>query len=58
MKEIEISMVVNVPDLENTDTIMAKFVHWVTENGWICGGGIKDITVKRKENGETVLKIV
>jgi hypothetical protein len=48
MKEIEINMVVNVPDSENTDTIMDKFVSWVAENGWICGGGVKDITEKRK----------
>ena len=49
MKEIEISMVVNVPDSENTDTIMDKFISWVSENGWICGGGVKDITEKRKK---------
>ena len=49
MKEIEISMVVNVPDSENTDTIMDKFIHWVSENGWICGGRVKDITEKRKK---------
>ena len=54
MKEIEITMVVNVPDSENTDTIMDKFVNWVTENGWICGGGVKDITQK-KENRKSVL---
>ena len=48
MKEIEITMVVNVPDSENTDTIMDKFVNWVAENGWICGGGVKDVTEKRK----------
>ena len=48
MKEIEINMVVNVPDSENTDTIMDKFINWVSENGWVCGGGIKDITEKRK----------
>lgn len=49
MKEIEITMVVNVPDSENTDTIMDKFINWVAENGWICGGGVKDITEKRKK---------
>jgi hypothetical protein len=48
MKEIEINMVINVPDSENTDTIMDKFINWVAENGWICGGGIKDITEKRR----------
>jgi len=57
MKEIEITMVVSVPDSENTDTIMDKFVSWVTENGWICGGGVKDITQK-KENGKSVLASV
>ena len=49
MKEIEINMVVNVPDSENTDTIMDKFINWVSENGWVCGGGVKDITEKRKK---------
>ena len=49
MKEIEINMVVNVPDSENTDTIMHKFIIWVSENGWICGGGVKDITEKRNK---------
>jgi hypothetical protein len=49
MKEIEVNMVVNVPDSENTDTIMDKFINWVAENGWICGGGVKDITEKRKK---------
>ena len=49
MKEIEINMVVNVPDSENTDTIMDKFINWVAEHGWICGGGVKDITEKRKK---------
>ena len=49
MKEIEINMVVNVPDSENTDTIMDKFIDWVSENGWVCGGGVKDITEKRSK---------
>jgi len=49
MKEIEINMVVNVPDSENTDTIMDKFISWVSENGWVCGGGVKDITEKWKK---------
>ena len=49
MKEIEINMVVNVPDSENTDTIMDKFISWVSEHGWVCGGGVKDITETRKE---------
>ena len=54
MKEIEITMVVKVPDSENTDTIMDKFVNWVMENGWVCGGGGKDITQK-KEHGKSLL---
>jgi hypothetical protein len=26
---------------------MDKFINWVSENGWVCGGGVKDITEKR-----------
>ena len=56
MKEIEISMVVNVTDSENTDTIMDKFINWVAENGWICGGGVKDITEKRKKLNSEIFR--
>ena len=56
MKEIEINMVVNVPDSENTDTIMDKFINWVADNGWICGGGVKDITEKRKKLNSEIFR--
>jgi hypothetical protein len=38
MKEFEIDMVVDVPDTEKADTILDKFLEWVTANGRICGG--------------------
>jgi len=49
MKEIEINMVLNVPESENADTVINKFVNWVVENGWVCGGGVKDITEKKNK---------
>ena len=39
MKEIEISMVVSAPNLTE-DEVSDKFVKWVEENNWSCGGSV------------------
>ncbi len=43
MKEIEISMVVTVPDTETLDSVGDKFIEWVESNGWTCGGGFSEL---------------
>jgi hypothetical protein len=47
MKEIEIAMVVNAPDITE-DEVSDKFVKWVEENNWSCGGKIEDVTERNK----------
>ena len=42
-KEIELNMVLNVPASETEDTVLDKFIEWVESNGWLCGGGVKDM---------------
>jgi hypothetical protein len=44
MKEIEINMVVSVPDEVTEGLLSDLFVGWVNENKWMCGGIVKDIT--------------
>jgi|GEM_PF-2914042 len=43
-KEFEIDMVVNVPEGETQDSVLDKFVTWVADNGWLCGGTVREIT--------------
>jgi len=57
MKEIEIDMVLNVPDNETRDSIMDKFIGWVEHNGWFCGGSVKDITDQEFDNEPPADKI-
>ena len=59
MKEIEISMVVSAPNLTE-DEVSDKFVKWVEDNNWSCGGKIEDATNSNKlpsrfQRGEEVI---
>lgn len=49
MKEIEIDMVISNCENETEQSICEKFVAWVESNGWLCGGGVKDITASGQE---------
>jgi hypothetical protein len=43
-REVEIDIVLNVPDSETKDTIMDKFLEWIADNGWKAGGAVKDLS--------------
>ncbi|MGN6163804.1 MAG: hypothetical protein ACTHOF_04615 [Flavisolibacter sp.] len=43
-REFEIGMVVNTPETETEDSVLDKFLEWVTGNGWICGGSVKELS--------------
>jgi hypothetical protein len=40
MIEIEISMVVSVSEKITQEEFENKFIEWVEQNGWTCGGSI------------------
>lgn len=44
MKEIEIKMVLSVPDNKTIEEINDLFIEWVEDNGWSCGGSVNDIS--------------
>ena len=54
IKEIEIDMVVSVPDTEDQASISEKFIAWVVENGWTCGGYVKEITDQEQHQDSTL----
>jgi len=48
MREIQVNMVLNVPDEITEDMVSDLFVEWVESRGWQCEGGVKDITDENK----------
>lgn len=57
MKEIEIKMVVSVPDFETEDSVSNKFIELAETNKWLCGGIVKELEgTKVVENNKEYCK--
>jgi hypothetical protein len=43
MRTFEINFAVNCPDGVDADTLADLFVEFVENNGWSCGGGVREL---------------
>ena len=43
MRTLELAFAVNCPDGIDADTLADLFVEFVENNGWSCGGGVREL---------------
>ena len=43
-------MVVTVPDNVSADAVNDSFIQWVEDNGWLCGGGVRELDQNETSN--------